>query len=70
VQSTIRTLGILELVVCVDEQVLLAPSADLGGEVETGSTSRDEKGVVIGVEMSVAREMVVYVNALWSGWPI
>ncbi len=38
--------------------------------METGSTSSEEKGVVIGVEMSVAREMVVYVNALWSGWPI
>lgn len=58
VQSTTSTRGMVELVVCAEELV----SAVFGGE--TGGLTRDEKGVLLGVEMSVEREMVVYVNAL------
>lgn len=61
VQSTTSALGILKLVVWADEFV----SAVLGGEL--GADRRRDSGVELGVAMSVLREIVVQVKALWSG---
>lgn len=55
----------VEEVVWVEELVPAVP----GGE-PVGDERRVENGVVADVASNSVKEVVVYVKALWSGWPV